>query len=91
MRFNTTSRKDTADLLAVTSDRFQRALRRSFLRYGVTGELDTAVHAAMTVLGPLLDARDCEIVRLRKALARARPPARPRAATSRDRAARSVR
>jgi hypothetical protein len=57
-------RKDTADLLAVTLERLRRALWRSFLRYGITGDLDTAVHAAMDVIGPVLEARDAEIMRL---------------------------
>src|SRR6266404_3298905 len=58
-------RKDPADLLAVTAQRLRRALARSFLRYGVPGDLDAAVHAAMNVIEPVLDARDTEILRLR--------------------------
>jgi len=57
-------RKDTADLLAVTPVRVRRALARSFLRYGVTGDLDTAVRAAMNVIEPVLEAKDTEILRL---------------------------
>jgi len=57
-------RNDTADLLTVTAERLQRALWRSFLRYGVAGDLDTAVHAAMNVIRPVLEARDTEILRL---------------------------
>jgi hypothetical protein len=57
-------RKDTADLLAVTPERVRRALARSFLRYGVTGDLDTAVRAAMNVIEPVLEAKDTEILRL---------------------------
>jgi hypothetical protein len=56
--------KDPADLLTVGAERLQRALWRSFLRYGVSGDLDTAVHAAMNVIGPVLAARDTEILRL---------------------------
>lgn len=82
MTVNTRSPKDAADLLEVTSERFRRALRRSFLRYGLTGELDIAVHAAMIVLAPLLDARDTEILRLRQALARARTRTRAGARAS---------
>jgi len=37
---------------------------RSFLRYNVAGDLDSAVHAAMNVIEPVLQARDTEIVRL---------------------------
>ena len=61
----------STDLLAVTPERIQRALWRSFLRYGVTGELDIAVDAAMNVVGPVLAARDAEITRLRRTLSRA--------------------
>ena len=57
-------RKDSADLLAVTAEWLRRALRRSFLRYNVTGDLDAAVHAAMNVIEPVLDARDAELARL---------------------------
>jgi hypothetical protein len=57
-------RKDSADLLAVTAEWLRRALRRSFLRYDVTGDLDAAVHAAMNVIEPVLDARDAELARL---------------------------
>jgi hypothetical protein len=58
--------KDPADLLAVTAERLRRALGRSFLRYGIVGDLETAVHAAMNVIEPVLDARDTEILRLRR-------------------------
>ena len=56
---------DPPDLLAVTAQRLRRALARSFLRYGIPGDLETAVHAAMNVIEPVLDARDTEILRLR--------------------------
>jgi len=59
-------RKEPADLLTVTTERLRRALGRSFLRYGVPGDLETAVHAAMNVIEPVLDARDTEILRLRR-------------------------
>jgi hypothetical protein len=59
-------RKEPADLLTVTAERLRRALGRSFLRYGVSGDLETAVHAAMNVFEPVLDARDSEILRLRR-------------------------
>jgi hypothetical protein len=59
------SHKEPADLLAVTAERLRRALGRSFLRYGITGDLEAAVHAAMNVIEPVLDARDTEILRLR--------------------------
>ena len=58
--------KDPTDLLAVTAERLRRALGRSFLRYGIVGDLETAVHAAMNVIEPVLDARDTEILRLRQ-------------------------
>ena len=58
--------KEPADLLTVTAERLRRALGRSFLRYGIPGDLDTAVHAAMNVIEPVLDARDTEILRLRR-------------------------
>jgi hypothetical protein len=67
-------RTDTADLLTISADQLQRALWRSFLRYGVAGDLDTAVHAAMNVIEPVLAARDTEIGRLLKA----RTPRGPR-------------
>jgi len=54
------------DLLAVTAQRLRRALARSFLRYGIPGDLETAVHAAMNVIEPVLQARDTEILRLRR-------------------------
>jgi hypothetical protein len=57
----------TADLLTISADQLQRALWRSYLRYGVAGDLDTAVHAAMNVIEPVLAARDTEIGRLLKA------------------------
>ena len=59
-------RKEPPDLLTVTAERLRRALGRSFLRYGVSGDLETAVHAAMNVFEPVLDARDTEILRLRR-------------------------
>lgn len=71
----TVPRKDSADLLAVTAEWLRRALRRSFLRYNVTGDLDAAVHAAMNVIEPVLDARDAELARLGR-LATARRAAR---------------
>jgi hypothetical protein len=76
-------RKDTADLLAVTLERLRRALWRSFLRYGITGDLDTAVHAAMDVIGPVLEARDAEIMRLHEMPGPVKPPSRPRASSGR--------
>ena len=33
---------------------------------GISGDVDTAVHAAMNVVEPVLDARDTEILRLRR-------------------------
>jgi len=57
---------DPPDLLAVTAERLRRALARSFLRYGIPGDLEAAVHAAMNVIEPVLQARDTEILRLRR-------------------------
>ena len=57
---------DPPDLLTVTAQRLRRALARSFLRYGIPGDLETAVHAAMNVIEPVLQARDTEILRLRR-------------------------
>jgi hypothetical protein len=57
---------DPPDLLAVTGERLRRALARSFLRYGIPGDPETAVHAAMNVVEPVLQARDTEILRLRR-------------------------
>jgi len=57
---------DPPDLLAVTAQRLRKALARSFLRYGIVGDLETAVHAAMNVVEPVLEARDTEILRLRR-------------------------
>jgi hypothetical protein len=67
--------KETADLLAVTAERLGRALSRSFLRYSIPGDLDAAVHAALNVIEPVLEARDSEIRRLRGLMA-AKIPAR---------------
>jgi hypothetical protein len=61
--------KDAADLLTVTAERLRRALGRSFLRYGIASDLEAAVHAAMNVIEPVLDARDAEILRLRRMMA----------------------
>jgi len=61
-------RKEPVDMLAVTGERLRRALGRSFLRYGIPGDPETAVHAAMNVIEPVLDARDTEILRLRRLL-----------------------
>jgi hypothetical protein len=70
------SRLDPADpaaMLAVTAERLRRALARSFLRYGVPGDPEAAVHAAMNVIEPVLQARDTEIVRLRQLMTRKIP------------------
>jgi hypothetical protein len=64
---------DHADLLAVTAPRLRRALARSFLRYGVPGDPERAVHAAMNVVEPVLEARDSEILRLRDLIAASSP------------------
>jgi hypothetical protein len=64
---------DPPDLLAVTAERLRRALARSFLRYGVPGDPETAVHAAMNVIEPVLQARDTEILRLRRLVPAKRP------------------
>jgi hypothetical protein len=64
---------DPPDLLTVTAQRLRRALARSFLRYGVPGDLETAVHAAMNVVEPVLQARDTEILRLRRLVPARRP------------------
>jgi hypothetical protein len=61
-------RKETTELLAVTAEWLRRALARSFLRYNVAGDLESAVHAAMNVIEPVLQARDSEINRLRGAI-----------------------
>ena len=61
--------KDAAELLAVTAERLRRSLARSFLRYGIPGDLEAAVHAAMNVVEPVLEARDGEILRLRGLMA----------------------
>jgi hypothetical protein len=81
--------KDPADLLAVTAERLRRALARSFLRYGIAGELEAAIHAAMNVIEPVLEARDTEILRLRRLMtgqapgqAGAKVPAPPRSKAS---------
>ena len=63
-----------ADLATITPERLRRALWRSFLRYGVGGEPDTAVHAAMHVIEPVLAARDAEISRLRESHGRLKRP-----------------
>ena len=64
---------DPPDLLTVTAQRLRRALARSFLRYGVPGDTEVAVHAAMNVIEPVLQARDTEIVRLRRLMPAKRP------------------
>jgi hypothetical protein len=58
--------KEPAELLTVTAERLRRALSRSFLRYGISADADVAVHAAMNVIEPVLEARDTEILRLRR-------------------------
>jgi hypothetical protein len=68
---------DPPDLLAVTAQRLRRALARSFLRYGVPGDPETAVHAAMNVIEPVLQARDTEILRLRRLMPAKRPGRQP--------------
>jgi hypothetical protein len=64
---------DHADLLAVTAPRLRHALARSFLRYGVPGDPERAVHAAMNVVEPVLEARDSVILRLRDLIAASSP------------------
>lgn len=64
---------------AITPERIRRALWRSFLRYGVAADIDIAVHAAMNVVGPVLDAKDAEITRLRETARRVKPRGRSRA------------
>jgi hypothetical protein len=64
---------DPPDLLTVTAQRLRRALARSFLRYGVSGDPEVAVHAAMNVIEPVLQARDTEILRLRRLTPAKRP------------------
>jgi hypothetical protein len=66
----TPARKDTTELLAVSAEWLRRALCRSFLRYNVAGDLEIAVHAAMNVIEPVLEARDIEITRLRELIDR---------------------
>jgi hypothetical protein len=61
-------RQDPSDLLTITAQRLRRALARSFLRYGIPGDLEAAVHAAMNVIEPVLQARDTEILRLRRVM-----------------------
>jgi len=68
------SHKEGADLLSVTAERLRRALGRSFLRYGIPGDPEAAVHAAMNVVEPVLDARDTENLRLRRLMAPNLPP-----------------
>jgi hypothetical protein len=63
---------DPPDLLAVTAQRLRRALARSFLRYGIPGDPEAAVHAAMNVIEPVLQARDTEIMRLRRLMTAAK-------------------
>jgi hypothetical protein len=58
--------KEPADLLTVTAERLRRALARSFLRHGIPGDPEAVVHAAMNVVEPVLQARDTEILRLRR-------------------------
>jgi hypothetical protein len=65
----TSSHIENGDLLAVTAERLRRSLARSFLRYGLVGDLEAAVHAAMNVIEPVLEARDTEILRLRHLMA----------------------
>jgi hypothetical protein len=68
-------RKETTELLAVTAEWLRRALCRSFLRYNIAGDLESAVHAAMNVIEPVLQARDTEITRLRELIS-IKPPSR---------------
>ena len=64
---------DPPDLLAITAQRLRLALARSFLRYSIPGDLEAAVHAAMNVIEPVLQARDTEILRLRRLTPAKRP------------------
>jgi hypothetical protein len=64
---------DPPDLLAITAQRLRLALARSFLRYGIPGDREAAVHAAMNVIEPVLLARDTEILRLRRLMPAKRP------------------
>jgi hypothetical protein len=64
---------DPPDLLAITAQRLRLALARSFLRYGIPGDREAAVHAAMNVIEPVLQARDTEILRLRRLMPTKRP------------------
>lgn len=73
----------TGPAAATSADRLRRALWRSFLRYGVAADADTAVHAAMNVIGPVLEAKDAEITRLRQAAGRVKPRGRPRTGPAR--------
>jgi hypothetical protein len=73
----------TGPKAAITPVQVRRALRRSFLRYGVPADIDTAVHAAMNIIGPVLEAKDAEITRLREAVRRAKPRSGSRARTAR--------
>lgn len=73
----------TGSKAATTPERVRRALWRSFLRYGVAADVDTAVHAAMNVVGPVLEAKDAEIRRLRDAARRVTPRSRSRTRTAR--------
>jgi hypothetical protein len=67
----------------ITHERIRRALWRSFLRYGLAADVDTAVHAAMNVIGPVMEAKDAEITRLRQADRRVKPRTRPRSRPAR--------
>jgi len=58
---------------AELSERLRLALARSFLRYSIPGDLEAAVHAAMNVIEPVLQARDTEILRLRRLMPAKRP------------------
>ena len=69
----------------ITPEHVRRALWRSFLRHGVAADIDTAVHAAMNVIGPVLEAKDAEMGRLRDAARRVKPRARPRSRPARVR------
>ena len=73
----------TGPKAAITPERVRRALWRSFLRYGVAADIDSAVHAAMNVISPVLEAKDAEIRRLREAARRVKPRSRSRTRTAR--------
>ncbi len=61
---STDDRLGTDPLLTATAGDVERGIARELFRHGLADEANTA-YAAMAVVGPVLEAKDAEITRLR--------------------------